>query len=658
MPPKTNGSRRSQKKTTKRTSTVKTARNGKTKKQVVTKTIINNTPKPSKARRIMQSQNRGAAKGYTRGLPKGVTREIKQVALSSLLPYEGPLIRTRPGSITSVSIPSAVTRHFEYHDINFASLFSPAITPIVQPTLADGVPIWGNLSEGIPIVSVLDPYLNMIVPSRFQQQLTPITQRIMYDCKEFMNSNQLAEGEFIFHPNANYQGQYFGQPDFASRIYVSRDRPYWLDPVEFRPFQGPSGFAESTYGQLMSCFDATLAGEASRFVWFDAINLSDNYTNTEETGFMQMNFRLPSGFSVVQTEGSTSLTFVAERLTDTTDNATETFSAFFLAGNGPTASPNTISANLHLVTSGYYRFGITGYISRTDGNPSGTALVLSDVYMRYIPDPRINIFTRHLVNSNVFTTGSSSGNSIFFQSVKPISGSLLLRNTTPNVAKGGMVFSMSSVTNNIWSRLSSDHDIIRNLNSTTAQNSPVITYNGPLEKGCYGWLRNNTREFRSFTEVTKYKDGGSVSCIRSFSISRRGLSDQVNQSAMNVYLIVPPTPVMTESSVIPNLTITCLACVQFEYTTTNQTPVVSATSFDNEAYEGAMSILQQTPTFTENPLHIDSFINAIRRVGGRLANIYSMARPMLKPVYSAMSAFGPTAGVLGRVANAVDDVLF
>lgn len=629
--------------------------------KTVTTTVVTKPPTPKKQKRkskkqskltreivIVPKQVRNKVKRPSRNLP----REVRSICLSALLPYEGPLIRVRPGVSTSVSTPSAVARHFEYHDINFASIFTGS-GPIVMPTLTNGRPVWGDLTTGIPIVSILDPYLNMIVPQRFANGSGDITTRICYESIQFMNTNQVAEGDFIFHASTNYQGPNFGDPQYASRIYISRDAPYWLDTVEWRPLQGPSGYVDGSYGQVMPCFDAMASGVLGRYTWLDAINLTDILTSDEERGFVQIQFVLPLGWTIASGEGSSTLAFVAERLADGSETNSEQQQSFFLIENGP----NLVTANLRVSVSGYYKFGICGYVSRSDGQPSPNPFLPTNLILRYFPDKTLNIWTRHLVNSNVFTTNSTALTGQFFNQVKVHSGSLLIRNTTPQVALGGNVFALASTTSSAWYRLVSDHDNIKNANCVTGTHNPLITYTGPLSKGCYGWLRNTSTDFRPFTEVTMYQNGGSVACIRSYSISRYLTSEKLQQSAMNLYLVVPPNPVLTESSTIPNLTTTCLSCVQFEYTTSNQTPVVSATAFDHKAYEEAMVILQDTPTFTENPMHIDSFLSAVRNFGARVSGVYSFMRPYLKPMYSALSAFGPIAGTIGKVVDAVDDIL-
>jgi hypothetical protein len=288
--------------------------------------------------------------------------------------------------------------------------------------------------------------------------------------------------------------------------------------------------------------------------------------------------------------------------------------------------------------------------------PTPVELVLTNLSIFFTIGNRINVVSRHLINPNVVV--SDYNTPIFVAREQTNSGSLLIRNTTPEVLKGGAIWAVSPTSDENWFHYSSLPDRIKSYGGL-----PVRSYNGDFKNGCYGWLRPQPgASFRDALDSVDYTGGsyfhgegtGSVA-LRSYSIDRNGTLLNTRQRGMNVFLIVPPG---SNDNIAPgsvNMNCQLLFTVQFEYETASQVPMQQTAGYSQNLNEEVLSMLAEVPTFTENPLHISALGGMAKELGSAIGRFYTQNRTAIKGVFSALSAFGgPVAGALSKGALALD----
>lgn len=590
-----------------------------------------------KAKRQSKANVKFNANAEVRKRGQEVSREARSVALSALLPYEGPMVRLRDG-VQKVPKSTAVTRHFEFEDVNSKALLMTNGQPGLLP---GGSRVYSETTQSMCIVSILDPYLHAIVPRRWAGSAEEAPK---YQCTTFMNPNQSEVGKFKIRKPNNHtplEGQ--------TMMYIdgNENNIMWFDMVEFEAIGGKT---EDTYGALHACFDA----EDGRYVWLDA---RDPVAAITQDSNVFISWSIPAGWQTSNPMGEmngSSIRLVAKRMDDETTN-TSTVENIAVPQHGSNVHSDVGSGYYFPVYSGYYKFGISGFYVSNNG-PTSEDLYLSSMQLTYTVGTDVNYVARHIINKNIFANDGVDKKT-FFRETQVTSGSMLVQNVTPKLFQGGKMFAISNSTPMPWYFYTGNHSNIKDINGSTNE---VLRYVGDAKNGCYGWLRNQDAfDFRKCTDTIDYLGGGQQSCIRSWAISRQGVLSKTRMSGMNIYLIEPPLDTLEAMGTAPSMTINLLSTVQFEYTSMNQTPVLSTLAYDSSAIDEAFTFLGRVPTFSENPLHISSMANAVKNMFGAAVNYYKGSRKMMQPIYGALAAFGgPVLGTIGRVATAVDAALF
>ena len=118
---------------------------------------------------------------------------------------------------------------------------------------------------------------------------------------------------------------------------------------------------------------------------------------------------------------------------------------------------------------------------------------------------------------------------------------------------------------------------------------------------------------------------------------------------MNVYNIIPPAGNVTGT------TLQIQYSLLMEYTTENQTPVVSSEAYSNEVVNEMWQILSKTNTFSENPLHMEKFMQAVRDAMTDIGHFYGKHREGFRNLFTALQSFGlPIVSAIGRAGNIAD----
>lgn len=551
----------------------------------------------------------------------------KSLVMSSVLPYEGPMLRVRAGQQSSISTSSATTRNHIFYDIDLQSVMA---VDSVCGTVANRA-VWQNLHEEVSIVSILDARLMGVVPFR----TNVVNENNIYSATLFMNPNQDIAGVFVFEKD---NVLIFGTGGNVRSFGDVNDDVYWLDPVDWYP-AGNSDI----YGDIHPALD----GPDGRYVWIDAMEPDELVLANQSTITCSLTDLSPIWTIPSNGDGRTSTVYLVVESLQKTSNQNDTlvYRGTFLPGGGGGLGWST-AASAIVEQSGYYRVGVAGQMV-LDPNVAQDTLnpFTCHFALQYALDRRINIGSRHILNKNIITSSTPSSFNLF-DTFAANFGSCLVKNTTPDLFKGGMVYAVTNSTDDSWYTFTSDLDKVI---SSTAD--PKLVYNGMWKKGCYGWLRNSCFGFRPGVATTTCKDGTQISCIRSWSISR--MSDRENSKwrAMNVYTLSPA------EAFAAKITTTLLFTVQFEYTTLSQIPVQSSKAILN--IQPALQALCEAPSFTENPLHLGKFMEIVRSAGRNMLEFYKDNRKTAVPMFAALSSFGgPIGSMVGRALTGLDSALF
>lgn len=618
-------------------------------KTTTTTTVTTQGPKPKRKRNRKKPvpavqgvsqppRNKGKLRGYlrpeleTKLRESPVTALSRAVCLNAVLPYEGPQIRVRAdGQEACYSIPSATTKHFLTYQMNLAAIMGTnergASTYVPRCGKISGSSIWTDLSVGVPIVHVLDHRLLAIVPHRPSFSANPIGERWIYNASQFANPNMRNSSTIIVPP--------IGFPDATttsfSRPIVGRERIFWLDFTDFVIGASPVGVTDTPYGPVHPGIDF----DGRRYVWIDS------GVTAEEHGSISIAL-LTCSLTATNTSSTTTdpLSFVIQALPEDSVYDTVTYTSPF------SRSGSSYSATCVPRDSGYYCFGITGSVEMNTA--SLDPAILQDVLVQYHTDTQITVFSKHIINGNVVATSSILNN--FFATEQVNSGALLIKNVTPSMSAGGTVHALCTQDKSPW------YLITPNIASITTQASmPNLRFTGQLNKGVYGWVRNEVRGFRPCVDTVRYENGTTNSVIRSFSATRRGPFPSGRMRGMNMYWLIPPTPAAATTAVPTLLQLNF--CVQFEYTTLNQTPNVSITGIDEMYLKAAMKVLQELPTFSENPLHLEGFANAISSMLSGVRSGYLRNRDGFQALFKGLSAFGGPLATMGNIATLADSLI-
>lgn len=566
------------------------------------------------------------------------TAKSRAICLNATLPYEAAPVRIRSGGVgTCYSKPTAVAKHFVTYNMNLADIMgtNEKSTSLYSPVCGyvNGYPIWSDLKQGVPIVSILDHRILAIVPNRATIGDSSLGYRWTYKTDTFVNPGLLQSNSI----NISYNAADALAPD-RKRLIFGRDGVYWLDFTDFNIFTSPPGTTNTPYGATHPGIDY----EGKRYVWIDSAStefMPPANTLAVITFVCTMNNCVP----IVDPDdaGETSLKFIVQMLPDDSNNDVQTQTGSVKVTTGVTYSSNIVPKQ-----SGYYCFGLQGYVMMNAISVNDA--LLETVSIQYNTDQGLNVFSKHVVNPNVVTSNPIEQN--FFVSEQTNGGSLLIRNVTPNISAGGTVYAICSQDQNPWFATTAY------ITTVTTQNTlPCLRYTGPLEKGVYGWLRNENRGFRQSVDTVRYANGTTSSVIRSWCASRKSVTPNSRARGVNVYWLVPPTP-SASTTAVPTI-INLHYCVQFEYTTLNQTPLVSTSGIEEDELKGAMRLLQTTMTFTENPLHLPGFLNAINGAFGSVKDFYNRNRGGFQTLFKGLSSFGGPISTLGGVATTLDSLM-
>lgn len=555
----------------------------------------------------------------------GLTRQAQLVALNTLLPYEAPPIRIREEETSMFTMSTALAKHFNFYDIDTGDLVNKGR---VCGIISGGAPVWPDLETSISIVSILDSRIYAIVPS-FQDLGKG---QLKLQSRTFLNPNQSASGVFEFPLTQPF-------PPVPNKVrLINGGEAYHLYPDDFFVLSGSS----DSYGTRHPCIDF----EGRRHIWIDAMSpIAVPQATTVSCQFTAVGIQLPNnagGGGVAQNGNESTMLFCAHRINGSLEEDSNNISCSFDVGTGP-----NFSATLTIPVSGYYSFSIIGSLyTVVDSVVNAT---LTNFRVSVDLDTRISCVSKHLINNQLFPT---AGKTPFFATEQTHSGSLLIRNTTPNLSKGGMVYAITPGTDMTWWNATSQANVKSEVGLATNR------YEGPLEKGAYGWLKPQVRGFRPCNDISTLQDGSTVSVVRSYVASRKSPVKANHPRGMNIYTISPPSEGGLGSAISPT-TLTLISTVQFEYTTTNQTPVVSNRAIEMEHIKMAAQLLAQVDVFTENPLHLPQLMAAIQSLGRGASTFYKSNRASFAPLFGALSAFpNPVVSSLGKAAIGLDQLLY
>lgn len=579
-----------------------------------------------------------AARSLRRSIPAvGHTVETKALLSAMLLPYEGALVRVRPGGESCISKSTAISRNHIFYDLDVSSLITDGS---VCGQLLGGARVFENLSDSVSVVSVLDARIVGVVPRRKTAMIGNPSQ---YICSAFMNPNQTSQNQFYF--NRIVSG--FGLQGTNERYFgLNEDDVYWFDFCDFVSSNGAD-----LYGSLHPPVD----GPDGRYIWIDAQNDETDNINTQTT------------FQLAATKDSTWLVppsidgdlfqskcFLVLETLPTSTNTSDVirYTSCFLPDDmaTPIGTTTTIVTSATVRHSAYYKIGICGKVVKNPaivGNEVLANLEINIVSFQMNIDSRINVGADHIVNPHIVSTNTVGAYNLF-DTIATNFGSCLIKNVGPSIYKGGQIFGISNVTDKFWYDFTQDRKAI-----TSSSSDPTLTYSGSLSKGIYGWLRNENFGQRPGAEVQKV-GSDTVSTLRSWTATKLTDKERSKIRAQNVYLIVPPTTA-TPGAIMPTK-VNLMFTVQYEYTTMNQIPQQSSNAITD--YKAALHVLQATNTFTENPLHLGKFAEIIRSAGRSILGFYKDNRSAIQGVFSAMSAFGgPVGSVFGKAGGVIDTLI-
>lgn len=529
-----------------------------------------------------------------------MSAEARSILLQTVLPFASRPIRIRSQTSSTTSIPTAVCQHYSNYNINFNELTEVTLgIPLTQGQLFNQKPVWGSLTTAIPIVNIMDPYLLGIVPSRnFQPDIHE------YLANGFANQNQISNGILTWGPT-----------DDATNIVdvgVSEGGIAPLDICQWTFFNNGLG----PYGPTHPCLDA---GQ-HRVFWVDAspdhpaaitmqISLEDNTEISNNQFFLAVQRIIPDG-------------------SDTTDfSVSKPFPAAVTYG--------TSIATLYLNYSGYYRLGFKGFVNCVVPT-TRVAIGITSLYYK----PTVQIVSKHIINNNITTT--VTGRNIFDRS-QVLSASLLITNNSPLLNLGGTVFALSVNESTSWQDLTSSQETITDSNS-------LLSYKGLWSKGVYGWIRPTLPY--TFRRLVDSQSSLSVTpAIRSQSVCTDPTYPNTCINGMNVYLLALPNTTDAASVQVATLRFS----VNIEYTTLNQTPVLSRSSISPISLEEASLLLGDFPNFSENGEHLTAFTNFVNRVLNGGQKLLLGAKPYMMPVASMISMFPhPMAQMIAAMIRTAD----
>lgn len=584
------------------------------------------------------------------------SKEASALACSIMLPYDGPVVRQRKLQ-NDIASPSAITRNYQFYTLDYGRLFNTDGANIEPRSgiRSNGQKVWGDLTTYVPFVNTLDYRLLGIVPSRYAAEL-PVARRISYTATEFLNAEQAGSGMFYIPKEAGPDGSPIGPEKY--RMINDGTSILWLDPVDWHPVGAQiSEDSDASYGLVHPALDA----DDGRYVWIDATNGVGDEIDFLRMSNVSCRFEIPNGFFTIpdqlpDTPNETITKFVCQRLSpDGQGNDTEGIGeSYFPLQPFVSDGVNTYITYLPIKYSGYYKFGVSGGF--VENMATNVELVLRNFRLIYTVSDIINVVSKHIVNPNVVL--SSYGKASFMTREQANCASCLVRNTTPVLMKGGMIYAVSPTDADGWDSFTS------NFSKITGYGAPSNRlYSDNFEKGCYGWVRQLAGStFRTAQQTSDYTEGsyfsgyghGSVG-LRSYSISRDQENLNTRLRGMNIFAIVPPG---SNPNVAPNnINMNCqlLFTVQYEYTTDSQIPLQQTQMYSNDINEEVMAILSEVNTFTENPLHLRALGNIAKEIGGSISNFYSQHRTAIGGVFTALSAFGgPVASVLGKGLTVLD----
>lgn len=604
-----------------------------------TKKPRNRKPKAETRSAIMLQRGAGAPVVKFGGrVSRELSREAKEIALSTLLPLSAKPCRVRSDAFTTTNISSACTRHFRFHSLDCGKLLQVEGGHYPKSGhLPGGGDVWGNMMTQFSIVSILDSRLYAIVPSRVGKEY-PRVGAVSYYANRFMNQESPSAGQLQFFTSSSIT---VATP--CDIVKVNDDNVMWLEPVDFYPSLGSGYDPEIMYGEVHPVLDF----EGGRYVWIDAndpennLDIDDNFCT-----FAFFVFTLATG-ARIDTEMASltdgSLSFCCQRLPNDADRNGDIRYGNFQQAVGP----NDTRAHIQIQSSGYYRFGLKGYLTL---DPPGFGTLLTNVNFGFKVCRQINVLTRHLINDNL-TKGEYEKR--MFATEQCVSGSMLIKNVSPKVNLGGQIYALSVATDEAWYRLTENPEKIK-----TSNTDPTLRYAGNLDTGAYGWLRNANLGFRTCHDVMNSNNDYHESCLRSYSISRKSNVAGERIRGMNVYNIIPPSTQEDGLVKIMGTTLQLQMAVQLEYTTENQTPLTSSDAYDFAVFRETYQVLSRTNTFSENPLHIEKFTNAARNAWDRISGFYSANRNSFRNLFDVLSTFGiPVLSGFGKLASVVDTTL-
>lgn len=574
-------------------------------------------------------------------LGSGSSGIVRKYVMQALLPYNCVPSRILEDTHTNDD-PTAVTSNFEYHDINLTNIMAVIPQPLSFDnipscgTLPGGYKLWGDLTKGVPIVSIMDSRLLAIVPERSPYGY-PRTVPCTYRAKTYMNAIQQAPGQFVAAASNESLG-YLTTPDQFR--FLDPD-VLWLDFCDLEPVKYETGF-EAIYGPIHPALDA----DNSRYFWVDAVSSEGNHVAHDNVAsVIEVTFVPRTGLSVDQmsTTQANTMKLVVERLSTTSMDADQ---VLLMADFEDQAPDHLTRAGVPIQTSGYYRVGLKGLLNDTLMNLA-IGRFIDDITINYHLCRRINVASRHIVNTNCVLV-SDFNSHVMQVKEQCLSASMLISNATPEAARGGRVYASTLPNGSSWTQLTSD---LTKLRASTQNANRKFT--GDLSTGVYGWLHSQNYGFRPFNDVIGFTDSGSQGCLRSYSLTQKTTTPNSQLRGCNVYYLQPPV-ISTSSASFGDTIMTLQMAVNFEYTTQSLIPVTAPVMLNSQAMMEMKNILMLAPTFTENPLHLSDF----KKIAEAAGNFYKSNRGKFQAAFGAMASFGnPVLKALGLAANALDGAL-
>lgn len=573
--------------------------------------------------------------------------DVNQINLSELVEYVGQAFNANEAPYYERgnkvwNLPSTTTypvvhvqdpRIFAISPMQtWANLTTPAVVTYSSFGLGNFDRVDGIWAPGYINVNRTANFMYRLTPDTFSTIMTKRMRRLEVINSDIECEHKLADVDLVPTPNTLY---FFNT--------VAEESYFKLVDLSFTSIT--NGGVQQPYGPIHPVVHFYQGDTLIPTYWVDcpitgsAVDITFHILSTIETTDVKVYTATsnPTGAGLLGVDADFYIS--ARRVDFTANELTVQEKAKLVSGSAYGNPGQSMTFSGHLDGSGYYCFTAVGRLATTNVANVNPAYVGMNLVSLVISSTT-KIATKHWINPRYVVTADpgSSGNDESATTIKKhmsIGNSLLITNTSAEIAKGGSVVAYAFDEDTMWATKTSLGQA--SLFSTNMQDQTNAFKHG-FENGTYSVIRHKI--FPKKTRAAWYYNNPSVNQTQiCSSLAFAGEGGKVVVKPYNIMFI---TLASTTSPLSAPTTIMVTSTQTVQWTTRSQMYQPRKTlQWQDKEMDQFLEILKRHPIFAENPWH---FLQVLRDFGKMIQGAAGKAAPYLQSIGGALSVL-PLPGV-------------